>query len=52
MVTLLPLSQAVGIPRNPDGTVTAGKVTIGPVDEAEYQDLLTYQYLIGGRKSL
>ncbi len=52
VVKLLPLSRAVGIPRNPDGTVTAGKVTIGPLDEAEYQDLLTYQYLIVGRKPL
>lgn len=43
-----PLSYATPkqLPRNPDGSVTLGRMTLHPADDADYQDLLTYQYLI------
>jgi len=33
------------LPRNPDGTVSLNRATIGPFDDEEYRDLLTYQYV-------
>jgi len=47
-VRLQPLSMLgpTHLPRNPDGSVTLGRMTLQGVDDAEYRDLLTYQYLL------
>lgn len=44
---LAPLSRfaAERCPRNPDGTLTLGKITIGLLDDAEYEEFLVYQYV-------
>lgn len=34
------------LPRDKDGCLRLGKLTLGPLDDAEYQDLLVYQYLV------
>ncbi len=34
------------LPRNADGSISIGRVTIDNVTDAEYDDLLTYQYVI------
>jgi len=34
------------VPRNTDGGFTLGNLTVGPLTDAEYQDFLTYQYLV------
>lgn len=39
------------LPRNADGGFTLGRLTIGPLDDAEYQDFLVYQYLVVARKA-
>ena len=41
-LTMLDPSQ---LPRNADGGFTLGKVTVGPLTDAEYQDFLVYQYV-------
>jgi glycosyltransferase involved in cell wall biosynthesis/SAM-dependent methyltransferase len=43
-----PLSYAPEdrLPRNADGSVTLGRATLRPVDDQDYQDLLTYQYIV------
>jgi len=43
-----PLSTLVEriAPREPDGSLRLGRLTVHPRDEADYQDLLTYQYLV------
>jgi len=33
------------LPLNPDGTLSLQRATIGPLDEGEYHDFLTYQYV-------
>src|SRR5690606_32708332 len=47
-VRLQPLSMldAAHLPRNADGSVTLGRMTLQGVDDVEYRDLLTYQYLL------
>ena len=34
------------LPRNPDGSLSLGRVTIDNVTDAEYHDFLTYQYVV------
>ncbi len=34
------------LPRNPDGGFTYGRLTMARLSDAEYQDFLTYQYLV------
>ena len=48
VLTLQPLSMwpAENLPRDAQGCLRLGKVTIGPLDEQEYQDFLVYQYLV------
>ncbi|MBN2310199.1 MAG: methyltransferase domain-containing protein [Candidatus Hydrogenedentes bacterium] len=48
VLRLQPLSvwEADRLPRNPDGSLTIGRVTVAGVSDAEYRDFLTYQYLI------
>lgn len=38
------------LPRNPDGSLTLGKVTIGDVSDAEYEEFLVYQYVVSACK--
>jgi len=53
ILKMLPLSmlQAELLPRNADGGFTLGKLTVGPLNDAEYQDFLVYQYLVVARKA-
>lgn len=53
IVDMLPLTmlQAEQVPRNADGGFTLGRLTVGPLSDAEYQDFLVYQYLVVARKS-
>jgi tetratricopeptide (TPR) repeat protein len=53
IVKMLPLSmlQPDQLPRNADGGFTLGKMTIGPLDDREYQDFLVYQYVVVGKKA-
>ena len=48
VLCLEPLSFQIPdkLPRNPDGSLTIGRVTISGVTAEEYQDFLTYQYLV------
>lgn len=48
VLDLLPLSylRPEQAPRNPDGSLTIGRVRIDIVDDDDYRDLLTYQYLV------
>ncbi|MFO7974020.1 MAG: glycosyltransferase, partial [Candidatus Hydrogenedentota bacterium] len=52
VIKLQPLSilKADQLPRNADGGFTMGRLTVGPLDDAEYQDFLVYQYLVVARK--
>ncbi len=34
------------LPRNADGSVTLGRATLWPLDDQDYRDLLTYQYIV------
>lgn len=34
------------LPRNEDGSVPLGRLTYHPIDDADYRDLLTYQYRV------
>ncbi|MDZ4860392.1 MAG: glycosyltransferase [Candidatus Hydrogenedentes bacterium] len=38
------------LPRDVRGCLRLGKLTLGPLDDAEYQDLLVYQYLVVAAK--
>jgi len=49
MQPLCMLSPAT-LPRDADGSLTFGRITIRGVDDRELQDLLTYQYLIVAKK--
>ena len=40
----LSIEAPENLPREPDGSVRMGRVRLGPVDDREYQDLLTVQY--------
>ncbi|HQE83660.1 MAG TPA: glycosyltransferase [Candidatus Hydrogenedentes bacterium] len=53
VIQMAPLSmlQPAQLPRNTDGGITLGRLTVGPLDDAEYQDFLVYQYLVAARKS-
>jgi tetratricopeptide (TPR) repeat protein len=48
VLTLQPLSMwpADRLPRNADGSLSLGRLTIAQVEDTEYQDFLTYQYLV------
>jgi len=52
LVKLTPLSMAKPeqLPRNADGSVQFGRVTLRGLSDAEYADLLVYQYLIAAAK--
>lgn len=52
VLTIQPLSMwpPKELPRDKDGCLRLGKVTLGPLDDAEYQDLLVYQYLVVAAK--
>lgn len=38
------------LPRDPKGYLRLNKIILGPLDDAEYQDLLVYQYLVVAAK--
>jgi spore maturation protein CgeB/thioredoxin-like negative regulator of GroEL len=48
LVKLEPLSTwpAEGLPRNEQGCLQLGNVTIGPLDDEEYKEFLVYQYMV------
>ncbi|MCC6697864.1 MAG: glycosyltransferase [Candidatus Hydrogenedentes bacterium] len=48
VLTIQPLSMwpAENLPRDAKGCLRLGKLTIGPLDDQEYQDFLVYQYLV------
>ncbi|MBI4559741.1 MAG: methyltransferase domain-containing protein, partial [Candidatus Hydrogenedentes bacterium] len=48
LVKLQPLSMLAPrqLPRQTDGTVALGRATLRPADDADYLDLLVYQYLV------
>lgn len=52
VLAIHPLSKApaAAAPRNSDGAVTLGRITMRPHDDADYQDLLTYQYVVVAAK--
>ncbi|NUM53202.1 MAG: glycosyltransferase [Candidatus Hydrogenedentes bacterium] len=52
VLTIQPLSMwpPKELPRDKNGCLRLGKVTLGPLDDTEYQDLLVYQYLVVAAK--
>lgn len=50
--TIRPLSRgaAENLPRNDDGSVTIGSMTLHDVSDSDYAELLTYQFLVKGVK--
>ena len=52
VLTIRPLSMwpPKELPRDANGCLKLGKLTLGPLDDAEYQDLLVYQYLVVAAK--
>jgi spore maturation protein CgeB/2-polyprenyl-3-methyl-5-hydroxy-6-metoxy-1,4-benzoquinol methylase/Flp pilus assembly protein TadD len=52
VIKLQPLSvyPAEQLVRDARGCIRLGKVTIGPLDDVEYRDFLTYQYLVVAAK--
>lgn len=52
LIRMQPLSIASpdDLPRNPDGSLTIGRVTIADITDAEYQDFLTFQYAVVAAK--
>ncbi len=52
LVKLQPLSMwpASELPRDKNNCLRLGKCLLGPLDDAEYQDLLVYQYLVVAAK--
>ncbi len=53
LLKMQPLSmlQTESLPRNDDGGFTLGRLTVGPLDDAEYQDFLVFQYLVVAKKA-
>lgn len=52
LIKLQPLSMwpASELPRDKNNCLRLGKCLLGPLDDAEYQDLLVYQYLVVAAK--
>jgi 2-polyprenyl-3-methyl-5-hydroxy-6-metoxy-1,4-benzoquinol methylase/Flp pilus assembly protein TadD len=53
ILKMQPLSMlpAESLPRNDDGGFTMGRLTIGPLDDVEYQDFLVFQYLVVAKRA-